>query len=784
MKEMTEKKIRDLVAQMTLEEKAALTSGQDNWHTKAIERLGIPAVRMSDGPHGLRLQQGNNNDFMGRDSLPAVCFPAACATAASFDPTLLRRLGEALGRECQARGIDLLLGPGINMKRLPQCGRNFEYFSEDPLLAGSLGTAFVQGVQSQGAGVSLKHFFANNQEYRRADSSSNMDERTMRELYLPAFEMVVKWARPRTVMASYNKVNGVYSTANTAALKGILRGEWGFDGVVVSDWGATHDRVAAIVAGCDLTMPAEDTDADVVTAVQEGRLAESDLDECCVRILQMVFEAQRRRQAGGEFLFEAHDALARQIAAESFVLLKNDGLLPMEINRRVAFIGAFAKSPRYQGGGSSHINAWRVTSALQAAADAGWKVEYTPGYDLVSGDASKEQIHEAAALARRCEAAVVFVGLPDAYETEGADRRSLAMPAGHNALVEAVCAANPNTVVVLYNGGPVELPWAERPKAILEGYLGGEAVGCATVDVLLGRVSPSGHLPETFPLRLQDTPGYLYYPGEDGQVDYREGVFIGYRYYTSREQPVRYPFGWGLSYTTFTFANLRLEQNAICEGESLTVTVDVTNTGDRAGKALVQLYVEPPHGEVVRPVRELKAFEKIELQQGETKTISLTLSPRAFAHWCRAAHGWRTQAGVYRIQIGANARDILLEQTIQVQAEPLPPEGGFQLSTSIQRVAATQRGHAFMDCCMMDFVNGMASAGLIPDEMRSAIDQLPGGLTFEMMKAMTTRAASAQGMANGADMLLEQPVSMLASFLPDGIKKISALLDQLNGVSI
>ena len=555
---MTEQNIRELVSQLTIEEKAALTSGQDNWFTKAVERLNIPSTRTSDGPHGLRTQGGETSSLAEEASQPATCFPTASAAACCFDRGLLRRMGEELGKEAQAYGVNVLLGPGVNMKRSPLCGRNFEYFSEDPVLAGQLGAAYVQGVQSQGVGTSLKHFFANNQEHRRTDISSEMDERTMREIYLPAFETVVKESQPWTVMAAYNKVGGTFCTENKV-LAEILRKEWGFQGLVMSDWGATHDRAAAVAAGCDLTMPAENTDNEVVKAVQEGKLDEAALDECCVRLLELAFKGQENHKDGVEFDFEGGHALARQIAGESMVLLKNDGILPLSKTAKCAFIGAFAENPRYQGGGFSHINSWKVTGALEAAKAAGLDVTFASGYDA-DGTTSDELLAEAVNAAKTSEVAVVFVGLTDAMESEGVDRAHMRLSDGHNALVTAVCAANPNTVVVLHNGSPVKLPWADRPRAILEAYLGGEAVGEATVDVLYGDVNPSGHLAESFPVRLEDNPSYLTYGGEGAFAPYSEGLFVGYRYYESKKMSVLFPFGHGLSYTTFEYSNLTLDQ--------------------------------------------------------------------------------------------------------------------------------------------------------------------------------------------------------------------------------
>lgn len=778
---MTNQKIKALVSQLSLEEKASLTSGRDNWYTKVVERLNIPAVRTSDGPHGLRTQSGETNSLAEGSSIPAVCFPAACATAASFDRDLLRRMGEELGRECQALGVDVLLGPGMNIKRSPLCGRNFEYFSEDPLLAGELGAAFVQGVQSQGRGTSLKHFFANSQEHRRMDSSSEMDERTMREIYLPAFEKVVKEAQPWTVMASYNKIGGTYSTANKKYLTGVLRDEWGFRGLVTSDWGATHDRPAAVEAGCDLTMPAEDTDAEIVKAVQEGRLAEEALDACCVRLLELAFKAAETRKDGVEFDYDGGHTLARKIAGESMVLLKNEAdILPLDKGADVAFIGLFAEKPRYQGGGSSHINSSKVVGALEAAKAAGLTVNYAPGCNE-DGTTSDGLLAEAVAAAKAAKAAVVFVGLTEPMESEGTDRRHMRLPEGHNALVEAVCAANPNTAVVLHNGSPVEMPWADQSKAILEAYLGGQAVGEAVVDVLYGDVNPSGRLPESFPKRLEDNPSYLYYFGEAGTVNYSEGLFVGYRYYESKKQDVLFPFGHGLSYTTFQYSDLRLNKEKMDESEALTVSVTVTNTGRRAGKTVVQLYIAPEKVEMIRPVRELKAFDKVELAPGESRTVTFTLGYRAFAHWNPIVHNWRCESGKYTVQIGESAHDIVLETAVEMTAEPVPPAGGYRLDMPMGEFSKSLRGHKFLDENIEHMIRGMAMAGFVPKEMLSLIDTIPGGLNLAAIDAIAQRAGRDAGGTSGVQTLLGQPLSILYNFLPQEKKdELAALITELN----
>ncbi|MDR1688184.1 MAG: glycoside hydrolase family 3 C-terminal domain-containing protein [Clostridiales bacterium] len=654
--------VKELVKNLTLEEKASLCSGYDRWQTEAIERLGIEKIWTSDGPHGLRREL----DDSGK-AKPAVCFPAACLTAASFDRDLIYEMGRELGRQARAQKVDVLLGPGVNIKRSPLCGRNFEYFSEDPYLAGELAAEFVKGVQEEGVGTSVKHFFANSQEHRRMDGSSELDERTMREIYLSAFETVVKKASPWTVMASYNKLNGTFSTENKKYLTGVLRGEWGFDGVVVSDWGATHNRAGAVEAGCDLTMPTETkTDHEIVDAVKAGTLSEEALNTACENILNLVKKAVGGRGNDAEDLEKGHE-LAGKIAAESIVLLKNEGnILPLKGGVKVALIGAFAKKPRYQGGGSSHVNAYKVDDAVQTVSCYA-DVTYAEGYGLSGQETNPELLAEAVANAKAADVAVVFAGLPEEMESEGFDRTNMRMPKSHNELIEQVCKAQPNTVVVLYNGSPVEMPWADYPKGIIEAYLGGQAVSSAVADVLFGRVNPSGFLPESIPYQLEDNPSYLFYRGEDGVTAYNEGVFVGYRYYNTKNMKVRYPFGYGLSYTTFSYSNMKLSKNSIkADDDTITVSADVKNTGDVYGKALAALYAAPEKKEIIRPVRELRGFEKVALMPGEVKTVTFTLTKRDFSYWDMKKSGWSVEAGNCAIQICSDASAVVLEENVAV----------------------------------------------------------------------------------------------------------------------
>ncbi|MDE5803393.1 MAG: glycoside hydrolase family 3 C-terminal domain-containing protein [Lachnospiraceae bacterium] len=660
--------VKEIVRKMTLEEKAGLCSGADFWRTKAVERLEVPQMMVSDGPHGLRKQE-ETADHLGLDeSVKAVCFPAGCATAASFDRKLLRTLGETLGKECQAEGIGVLLGPAVNIKRSPLCGRNFEYFSEDPYLAGQMASSYVKGVQSKGVGTSIKHFLANNQEHRRMSSSSEADERTLREIYMPAFEEAVKKAKPWTVMCSYNRINGVYAAQNKKYLTDVLRGEWGFDGFVVSDWGAVNDRAADLDAGLDLEMPSSFgiNDKKIVEAVEKGELSEEVLDKAVERILSIVDRSVENRKEGTTYDKEEDHRLARRIAAESMVLLKNDGVLPLRKGARIAFIGEFAEKPRFQGGGSSHINTFKTESAWEMADRS--HVIYAQGYSIKQNKLDDTLLSEAIRAAALAETAVVFAGLPDAFESEGFDRTHMRLPEYQNELIEAICKANPNTVVVLHNGSPVEMPWIHKVKGVLETYLGGQAVGGAVVDVLYGDVNPSGRLPETLPLKLEDNPSYIFYIGEGDKVEYREGVFVGYRYYDKKKMEVLFPFGHGLSYTSFQFSNLKLSKKRMDDTEELQVTVEVKNTGRCAGKEVVQLYVAAPEdGDVIRPVRELKGFEKVELAPGERKTVSFRLGKRAFAYYDAEISDFRVPTGEYRIEIGKSSRDICLSEEVTVR---------------------------------------------------------------------------------------------------------------------
>ncbi|MBQ6610042.1 MAG: glycoside hydrolase family 3 C-terminal domain-containing protein [Oscillospiraceae bacterium] len=730
--------IKSLVSQLTLEEKAGLCSGADFWHTKAVERLGIPASMVSDGPHGLR-KQDEEVDHLGiNDSIKAVCFPAASATAASFDREMLCRMGEAIGDSCQHEKLSVVLGPAVNIKRSPLCGRNFEYFSEDPYLAGQMAAALIHGIQSRNVGTSIKHFAVNSQEHRRMSSSAEVDERTLREIYFPAFETAVKQEQPWTVMCSYNRINGVYASENPWLLTEVLRGEWGFEGYVMSDWGAVSDRVAGVKAGLDLEMPASGgfNDRKIVEAVRSGKLDEAVVDQAVERILNIVYRFVEHAKPETPWDKEAQHLLAAEVAADCMVLLKNEeGILPLSREDEIAFIGEFAEKPRFQGGGSSHINCFKTTSALEAA--EGLKIRYARGYSVSDDCATDEMIREAVEAARSAKVAVVFAGLPDVYESEGYDRTHMRMPDCQNRLIEAVAAANPNTVVVLYNGSPVEMPWIGSVKAVLEAYLGGQAVGLATVRVLFGEVNPSGKLPESFPKKLADNPSYLFYGGEGDTAEYREGIFVGYRYYDRKETELLFPFGHGLSYTSFDFSDLRLSRDRITDQESLTATVRVTNTGKRAGKTVVQLYVGDCESSVFRPVRELKGFEKIFLEPGESKDVSFTLDKRSFAYWNTKIHDWHVESGEFRIEIGHSSRDIACCAAVQVDSTAEIPRR-YDVNSIFMDLMQDPRA----DTVLKPLLDGIREMFMPSDEEQSdaAQEAISNEMSLAMVKYMPLRS--------------------------------------------
>jgi beta-glucosidase len=658
--------VQSIVRNLALEEKAALCSGLDYWYLRGIERLGISAIMLTDGPHGLRKQLGDPAQVGLNDSAPATCFPTAAALAATWNRDLIYQVGVALGEECHQEKVSVILGPGVNIKRSPLCGRNFEYFSEDPYLTGEIARSHIKGVQSQGVGTSIKHFAANNQETRRMTTDSIVDERALREIYLTGYEIAVKEARPWTVMCSYNRINGTYASDNDYLMTDILRAEWGYQGLVVTDWMAMNERIDALKAGVDLEMPgpAKANTDKIITAVRSGALDECVLDRAVERILTLIFKAQETLSTEYTYEKEAHHALARRVAGEAAVLLKNDeNLLPLQPDVRIALIGRFAKSPRYQGAGSSQMNPTRLDNLYDELAKLVGedRLMYAPGYTETGDTADETLIREATDLAQQAHVVVICAGLTDFYEIEGLDRRHMNLPAGHDALIQRLAAAHRNVVVILSNGAPVEMPWLKAVPAILEGYLGGQAGAGAVADILMGRVNPSGKLAETFPLRLADTPAQPY-PGGPLTVEYRESIYVGYRYYDTAKVEVLFPFGHGLSYTRFEYRDLTVNHS----GDTVIVKFNVKNTGQVAGKEIAQLYVRDVQSTIFRPDKELRGFAKVELQPGEEAEVTLSLDQRAFAFYDVASRDWVVEAGDFEILIGASSRDIRLTATLPV----------------------------------------------------------------------------------------------------------------------
>ncbi len=646
--------IKKIISKMSLEEKITFCTGADFWHTKELPQYGVPAIMMSDGPHGLRCQKGETDMIGVNKSIPATCFPAAVTAGATWNPALYAAEGEAIGKEAIAAGVSVVLGPGCNGKRNPLGGRNFEYLSEDPYLAGKMAAAFIRGQQSTGVSSSLKHFAANSQEYKRQNGDSRMDERTLREIYLTAFEIAVREGHPDTVMCAYNKLNGTHCSDSKKLLTDILRTEWGFDGMVVTDWGALNDRIAGFQAGCDLNMPggARFMEKAAAEAVKEGTLSEADIDKSVERLLRLVEKAQKVKPI--PFDFDAHHTLAQTIAEQGAVLMKNEGgILPLNANDCV-LIGYMAKELRYQGSGSSHINPTRLTSLTDAMPD----VPFFACCDA-QGNVTEELLKKAAAAAKSRKIAVVVAGLPEIYESEAFDREHMGLPEGHNRMIEAIAEANPDTVVVLLGGSAMELTWADKVKAILYMGLPGQAGGEAIANLLTGKANPSGKLTESWPFAYEDVISKDTFGVRN--PEYRESIYVGYRYYDKAKKPVRYPFGHGLSYTEFTYTDLRIEGGL--------VSARITNTGSVRGAEVVQLYIAPPKDGIFRPEKELKGFARVELEPGESKNVEFTLNDRSFAVW---SDGWKVPEGVYTVQVGSSSRDIRLEAELKVFGKSVP----------------------------------------------------------------------------------------------------------------
>lgn len=686
IKDSLKVKAKELVSQMTLEEKAGLCSGKDCWNTKSIECLGIDSIMMSDGPHGLRKQTGATDNLGIGESIPSVCFPTASALACSFDRDLAYNVGKAIGEECIQEGVSIILGPGVNQKRSPLCGRNFEYLSEDPMLSGELAASMIQGIQGTGTGTSLKHFAVNNQEKRRMTINSVIDERTLRETYLKAFEIAVKKGKPDTVMCSYNRVNGEYCSENKYLLTDILREEWGFDGVVVSDWGAVHDRVLGVKGGLDIEMPGNQgyNDAKIIASVRNKTLLEEDLDKVACRVTELILNAMLNKKEGYRYDNNLHHQLAIKTAEQSAVLLKNDeNILPGSLGQEAAVIGAFAKMPRYQGAGSSKIHPLKVENPWESFIESGLKVTYAQGYSLKTKNFNKasykydveEQerlIEEACKVANGKDIVYIFAGLPEGYESEGFDRMNMSMPQEQNRLIEAVSQCNPNVVVVLMGGAPMELPWIHKVKAVLLAYLGGEGVGKAITNLLLGFEVPCGKLAETWPVCLEDTPSYNYFPGGRLTVEHRESIFVGYRYYEKAEKEVLFPFGHGLSYVNFIYSDLKLDREAYCLGERINIYFNITNCGSMPAKETALIFVSHENNTVFLPKKELREFTKIYLNSGETKQVSVTLDTNNFGYYNTIIKDWYSESGKYQIMVGSSSEECTLQASIYLNSHVKP----------------------------------------------------------------------------------------------------------------
>ncbi len=713
-----------LLTELTVAEKASLTSGSAFWFTAPVERLNIPKIMVSDGPHGLRAQPEDSDHLGLGGSLPATCFPTASAVASAWDPDLLRRIGQALASEARACNLSVILGPGVNMKRSPLCGRNFEYFSEDPFLAGELAVGIVDGIQSRGVGTSVKHYAANNQETDRLRVDAQIDERTLREIYLPAFERVVKAAQPWTVMCAYNKVNGQSASENTWLLTTVLREEFGFQGLIVSDWGAVYHRVPALLAGLDLEMPpalGRSPEA-VAAAVEAGEVPIEVLDARVRTVLELVAKGMPVLDLDESFDQDAHHALAREAAAASVVLLKNDGLLPLAADARIAVVGEFARTPRFQGAGSSQVNPTRVDVLLDELRAVYGEVPFAAGYGIGETGNDAALLAEAEQVAGSADVVVVVIGLPGADESEGFDRTHMNLPANQLAALAAVAAVNPHVVVVLVNGSTVVLgEVTPHANALVEAWLGGQAAGGAIADVLTGTVNPSGRLAETFPHRLEDNSSYLNFPGDEQMVRYGEGLFIGYRGYDKCHQDVAYPFGFGLSYTSFALSDLNVTtRGTVAEGTlAATVTVTVTNTGAVGGAEVVQVYVQDVESSVARPVRELKGFTKVSVAAGASEQVTIELDQRAFAFWSNRHHGWAVEAGEFVIAVGANSRDLPLTETVMVDAPALAAP--LTRDSTLQEWMSDPIGRQLIE---REVANGQPAA-MLKEEMIDVIGTMP-----------------------------------------------------------
>ncbi len=662
-------KYQDLISKMTLEEKCYLFSGKDFWQTRSIRRLGIPSIVLADGPHGLRKQEGASDQLGLNASVPATCYPTAATMANSWDPELGEEIGRYLGNEAAEQEVAVLLGPGMNIKRSPLCGRNFEYFSEDPYLAGKMAAGYIRGIQENGVAACPKHFAVNSQELRHMASDSVLDERTLREIYLAGFEIAVKEARPKSIMTSYNQVNGVYANENAHLLQEILREEWGFDGFAVSDWGASNDHVAGVAAGSHLEMPTTggDSDEELIRAVGEGKISEELIDQRLDELLDVVFSTHAAVEKGKSrgFSKEQRQAMAQKAAEESIVLLKNEGkILPLAKNTKVAVIGDFAKNPRYQGAGSSVVNPTKLENAMEVIGEFPLQVAgYAQGYHR-AGPADPALEKEAVELAKRADVALLYIGLDEISESEGLDRPNMKMPASQVQLLELISKVNKNVVVVMSAGSAVEMPWIKNCKALIHGYLCGQAGARAMLRAIMGEVNPSGKLSETYPLKYEDVSSAPYFPSKERTAEYREGIYVGYRYFETAGVPVLFPFGYGLSYTAFSYANLKVDKKK--------AVFDITNTGKMDGAEVAQMYVSAKCSGVYRPKKELKGFQKVFLKAGETKTVEIPITRDTFRYFNVNTNKFEVESGEYQILIGSDVADIHLSGTINIAGTKAP----------------------------------------------------------------------------------------------------------------
>lgn len=681
-------KVEEYIRKLTLEEKAALLQGWTTWTTREVKRLGIPAIFLSDGPHGLRKQAGAGDHLGLNASVPATCFPTAASMANTWNTELGEELGRALGEEAAANDVNVVLGPGLNMKRSPLCGRNFEYFSEDPYLAGKMAASYIRGIQANGVAACPKHFAVNSQELRRMSMDSVLDERTFREIYLTAFEIAVTEGKAKTIMSSYNQINGTYANENYHLLTEILRNEWGFDGFVVTDWGADNDHTEGVKAGSNLVMPAPGPDCAIglVKAVKEGRVSEKVLDERLEELLKVVFSTSEAvSKAPKTFDKDAHHAIARKCAEEAIVLLDNDGILPLKKETKTAVIGDFAETPRYQGAGSSMVNPTKLDSLKDALAAAGLTVTgYAKGFSRIDPKPDQALIDEAVNAAKDAEAVLLCVGLDEIAESEGMDRLSMELSKGQQALIDAVSAVNRNVILVLSGGAPFVMPEKEKYRAAIHGYLGGQAGAGAMADALLGKVNPSGKLNESWPVQLEDNPSYPYFPSKERTAEYREGLYIGYRYYDTVGVPVRYPFGYGLSYTTFAYSDVSATKDE--------VTFTVANTGAVDGAEVAQVYVSCRNGNIFRPRKELKGFAKVFLKAGERKTVTVKLDDKAFRYFNVKTDRWEVETADYEISVAASVSDVKLTATVHVDGQAAPAPYGELPSYESGRIEAVTNG--------------------------------------------------------------------------------------------